>query len=125
MIQTYLSGHSGCNVVLCEDENHVYVRKMSSGKDYNNRLKEQAHKQEIFQSRFIKTPKVLGSGETEEGLYYFDMEYVCGITLAEHMRTIEIGKIRGLVDAIMQHIMTNESKKEDADESLFLIKSNL
>lgn len=122
MIHTYLSGHSGCHVVLCEDESHVYVRKMSSGKNYNDRLKKQAYKQEIFQSRFIKVPKVLRSGETEEGLYYFDMEYISGITLAEHMRTIETGKIRGLVDALMQYIMTNTDRKEAADERIFFDK---
>ena len=53
----------------------------------------------------LKAPKVLNSGYTEDGLYYFDMEYIQGITLAEYIKTMEIGKIKGLVEALVASIV--------------------
>ena len=99
-----LNGHSGCKVLLCESGEQAFVRKISSSSDYNARLQAQADKQIHFDSQFINTPKVLGSGITDDGLYYFDMEYIRGVTLAEYMRRIEIGKIRGIVSGLMGHI---------------------
>lgn len=101
MNTTDLGGHSGCTILLCEeDDDTVFVRKIAGDAGYNNRLKQQAMKQKNYQNDYIKKPKVLDMGETEEGLFYFDMEYIQGITLAEYMKTIEINRIRGLVEAI-------------------------
>ena len=36
---TNLGGHSGCKVLLCEeDDNGIFVRKISGDIDYNKRL---------------------------------------------------------------------------------------
>lgn len=103
---TDLGGHSGCKILLCEeDDNSTFVRKISSSQDYNDRLKQQAEKQKSFNSTVIKAPSVKATGYTEEGLFYFDMEYIQGITLAEYMNTIEIGKVRGLVEAIVNNMI--------------------
>ncbi|MCM1326116.1 MAG: phosphotransferase [Bacteroidales bacterium] len=103
---TNLGGHSGCKILLCEtDDEKLFVRKIAGDMNYNSRLKQQAEKQKAFHSEFVKTPKIFGSGYVGE-VYYFDMEYISGITLAEYMKSIQIGKIRGLVDSIVKSVIS-------------------
>lgn len=117
---TDLGGHSGCRILLCETEdNSVYVRKISGNLNYNKRLVIQAEKQKAFVNGTVMAPDVLDSGYTEEGLFYFDMEYIQGITLAEYMKTIEIGKVRGLVETIVKKVVIPEAIEGDVDESAF------
>lgn len=122
MYVTDLGGHSGCKILLCEeDDNRVYVRKIASDENYNERLKLQADKQASFKSKTIKTPAIYARGYTNEGLYYFDMEYIQGITMAEYIQTIEIGKVRTLVEAIVRDVVATgtEELAADADEKIF------
>lgn len=120
---TDLGGHSGCKILLCEtDDNKTFVRKVSSGKDYNSRLQIQAEKQIYFKSDSIKAPMVYSTGTDENGLYYFDMEYIQGKTMAEYMKTIEVGKERNLVEAIVHNAVSMESNCLDADETIFMRK---
>ena len=123
---TDLGGHSGCKILLCEtDDNKTFVRKVSGSKGYNIRLKRQAEKQKQFKlhkPNSIKTPEVLNSGMTENGLFYFDMEYIQGITLAEYMKTIEVGKERSLVEAIVHNAVTISATNEEVDETVFTDK---
>lgn len=106
MIKTDLGGHSGCKIVLCEPKNSkAFVRKISSNIDYNSRLKLQKNKQENYQSEKIKVPKIIGEGYQHDGLYYFDMEYVQGITLAEYIKNIEVSEINGVVDVLINDIV--------------------
>ncbi len=115
---TDLGGHSGCQIILCEEEsNKVFVRKISSSKGYNERLVNQARKQQNFNLSSIKTPKIFQEGYTPEGMFFFDMEYIQGITLAEYMKTVRIGEIKGIVENIVLNIVgndqgTNETKPE-------------
>lgn len=118
-----LGGHSGCKILLCETENNkVFVRKISSDNDYNKRLKIQAEKQATYTNPNIKVPKVLDTGYTEDGLYYFDMEYVQGITMAEYIKTIEIGKVRSICESIVTNIVCIDKNSVDVDECVFLNK---
>ena len=104
-----LGGHSGCGILLCENEDGTtFVRKVSKDIAYNDRLKVQCEKQRSFESGAIRAPKVLGFGTDEKGLFYFDMEYIRGVTLAEYIKTIEIGKIRGLVEMLVKSIVPAE-----------------
>jgi serine/threonine protein kinase len=98
--------------------------------DYNSRLKAQCEKQETFKCETINTPKVLDSGYTEEGLFYFDMEYIQGITLAEYIKTMEIGKVKNLVKMLVSsvipkksYVMTQEEKAHVAEIFSNKIKS--
>ena len=117
---TNLGGHSGCKVLLCEeDDNGIFVRKISGDIDYNKRLEIQAKKQSEFKSKRIKTPSVLKQGHTGDGLFYFDMEYIQGITMAEYLQTIEIGKVRGLVETIVHDIVSIDGNGKDIDENIF------
>lgn len=120
---TDLGGHSGCKILLCEkDNNDVFVRKISSGTDYNKRLRTQAEKQENYSSPNIKVPKVLNSGVNENGLFYFDMEYVQGITMSEYIKTIEIDRVRSICESIVANIVCMDSKDSEVDESIFVNK---
>lgn len=119
-----LNGHSGCKVLLCENDARVFVRKISSSREYNTRLQTQVNKQAHFESRFVNAPRILNSGITDDGLYYFDMEYVRGVTLAEYMHRIEIGKIRGIVSGLMSHISEVNRKSGPDRTDVFLSKIN-
>lgn len=122
---TDLGGHSGCKILLCEeDDNKLFVRKISSDISYNERLEVQARKQASFTSSVIKAPRVFSTGYTGEGLYYFDMEYIQGITMAEYMQTIEVGKVRGLVESIIKDIVVVNDVESEVDESIFINKIN-
>lgn len=122
---TDLGGHSGCRILLCEaEDNNVFVRKISSSVEYNKRLLVQAEKQKNYKNKTIKTPKVYEIGYNEEGLLYFDMEYIQGITLAEYMKTIEIGKVRVVVESIVSNIVDLSPNSINADESIFVKKIN-
>ena len=101
---TDLGGHSGCRILLCEKADKVYVRKISCSKEYNARLENQAEKQNRYHNKFLKAPVIYSMGETDEGLFYFDMEYIQGITLAEYMKTIEVGKVRNLAEMIASNL---------------------
>ena len=124
---TDLGGHSGCQILLCEtDENEVYVRKISSSLEYNKRIIVQAQKQASYKSNTIKTPAILNQGYTEQGLFYFDMEYVQGITLAEYIKSMEIGRVRGMVEILVNELVCTESDGEIVQEQIFYDKiSNL
>ena len=101
-----LGGHSGCQIYLIEDDDgKTFVRKISKDEDYNERLKAQSEKQASFKGEPVKAPVVLNQGYTEEGLYFFDMEYIQGITLAEYIKTMEIGKVKGLVESLVSSII--------------------
>ena len=115
-----LGGHSGCKILLCEeDDNKVFVRKISSNLEYNERLKIQADKQASFISNKVKVPKVYSRGYTDEGLFYFDMEYIQGITMAEYMNTIEIGEVKSLVNSIVKDVVSVENGNSEVDEDIF------
>lgn len=122
MQTTNLGGHSGCKILLCEaDDNRVFVRKIAGSKNYNARLKIQAEKQANYKSALIKTPAVLSQGLTNDGLFYFDMQYISGITLAEYVKSIEVGKIKNLVHAIVKDVVLQDSSTM-TNESVFIEK---
>lgn len=118
-----LGGHSGCKILLCEeDNNNVFVRKISRDYNYNKRLEIQADKQARYKSALVKAPKVLEIGYTKDRLFYFDMEYVQGITLAEYIKTIEIGKVRGLCENIVKNVVNINPTNNKSDEKIFKSK---
>lgn len=120
---TDLGGHSGCKILLCEKDNdEVFVRKISGDENYNKRLRVQAEKQANYNNPNIKVPKVLGTGNTEDGLFYFDMEYIRGITMSEYIKTIEIGKVRSICETIVNNIVSMGIDKKEVDEGVFIKK---
>lgn len=122
---TDLGGHSGCKILLYEKENNeVFVRKISGNYSYNKRLEKQAQKQALYFNPNIRVPKILNSGYTSAGLFYFDMEYIQGITMAEYIKTIEIGKVRAICELIVKNIVTINKKNGSVNERIFIDKIN-
>lgn len=120
MQTTDLGGHSGCRILLCENEDNItFVRKISSSKEYNKRLRTQVDKQRAFSFPNIRAPYILSDGYTDEGLYYFDMEYIQGITLSEYMKSIKIGDVRKIVETIVSEIVNQSNEKGEADDTPF------
>lgn len=112
-----LGGHSGCQIFMVEEnDGRVFVRKISKDKSYNERLKAQSKKQSTFSSSYIKTPEVYTQGYNEEGLFYFDMEYIQGITLAEYIKTMEIGKVKGLVESLVASLVPQQQRAMSTEE---------
>lgn len=111
-----LCGHSGCLIQLIEKNKRFFVRKTAGSAAYNERLIAQANKQSTFQMGVIKAPKVLNQGYTKNGLFYFDMEYIAGITLSEYIQTIEIGKLKYLVDIIVTNMIPDAKNNTNAQQ---------
>lgn len=105
-----LGGHSGCLVYLMEDENgETFVRKISKNQKYNNRLQAQCRKQAEFRGNLIQAPAIRKQGYTDNGLFFFDMDYIQGITLSEYIKSMEIGKIRSLVEMLSSGMIADGS----------------
>ena len=111
-----LGGHSGCGIFLIEaDDGAVFVRKTSKDPAYNSRLQAQCAKQRSFVGSRLLSPAVLGDGFDEEGRFFFDMEYIQGVTLAEYIKTMEIGKIKGLVNTLVENLVPVDVAGVDAE----------
>lgn len=107
MIVKNLGGGSGCTIYLIEEDGIYFVRKFSASVNYNNRLIEQCNKQRNFNNLMIKTPKVLNEGY-QDGLYFFDMEYIQGITLAKYLTKCNVNEISDIAESIIQNIDFND-----------------
>ena len=121
---TNLGGNSGCKIFLAEDSNNhsIFVRKISADVSYNSRLELQARKQMDFKSDSASAPEIYAMGYTPQGLFYFDMEYIRGITLAEYMKTIHVSSIHGIAEAVMDCIIPSGNKGSNADIQAFTEK---
>lgn len=102
-----LVGHSGCNLFLYKDQDRIFLRKDAGSVDYNNRLKKQFIKQKKFNLKNINTPKIYEYGLDEKGVFYFDMEYINGITLSEYMRKIKVKEIVNLINLLFDALPIN------------------
>lgn len=109
VLRKVLTGHSGCNVLLMQDDEEIFVRKSSGKEKYNFRLKKQCKKQ----SNFVSTQKVLAPAVTsagyEDGLFYFDMEFVQGKTLAEYTSSILITEISDFIRLLFKSLYIESS----------------
>lgn len=76
-----LEGYSGCKLELLASGD--VVRKTSKSEEYNLRLEAQCLKQAAFKHDMLYAPTVLDMGYDPAGLFYFDMEYIDGPTLAQ------------------------------------------
>lgn len=103
-----LTGHSGCGLNLYKCQDTVFLRKDSGTPDYNKRLKKQFIKQNRFTLPGVKTPQILKHG-LEGGLFFFDMEFLNGVTLAEYMSSIKIKEINKLISLLFRALPVKES----------------
>lgn len=87
-----LKGHSGCSLELV---NKNTVRKTSKDNSYNTRLLAQMGKQEKFCHPTVRAPRVFDYG-MKNGLAYFDMEYVRGVSFSEFCSYTSYRKVEKL-----------------------------
>lgn len=120
MLVKDLGGYSGCRILLYEENGEYFVRKYSASISYNKRLETQCAKQESFVGKSVKAPVVLNKGYDENGIFYFDMEYVKGITLAKYISTIDVSKISDIAEAIINNI--DFSLKKSSNSEVFVSK---
>lgn len=118
-----LNGHSGCKIHLMDNDNGSrIIRKISKDISYNERLRLQCTKQKSFHDPVIRTPQVLSYNVNEEGLFYFDMQYIDGTILSDYLRDADVSAIPRIVDILtsqMDHL--THDANEDCSR-IFLIK---
>ncbi|HAI44997.1 MAG TPA: hypothetical protein DCM40_46430 [Maribacter sp.] len=112
MITSELKGHSGCKIYLCEKKGKKFVRKISKSRKYNIRLRKQAEKQNHFRSNLLKTPEIFDDGIINS-LYYFDMEYINGMTFSSFISKNTIQNIDPALDRVLSHIGESASGKKN------------
>ena len=113
-----LSGHSGCGLNIYRQDDTLFLRKDSGNSSYNMRLKKQYIKQSKFISNGIKTPKILNCGH-ENGLFFFDMEFLNGTTLSEYMSNIKIKEINSLISLLFRSLPVENSKILPETDKIF------
>lgn len=92
------SGLSGCRLEILDNKT---IRKYSSSAEYNNRLSLQCDKQILFSNLILKnidTPKVYSFNKDQ--LYFFDMEYVCGVSFFDYFSNSNINEIDFVIDTL-------------------------
>lgn len=116
-----LSGHSGCSVWLMDNQGKPFVRKQSGSLPYNMRLKRQFIKQRKFCLSNIKTPAILGCG-LNNGLFYFDMEFIQGVPMSQYMDNIKVGEIEHLISLLFHSLQIKKGKKYINADKIFKTK---
>ena len=114
-----LKGHSGCKLFLIREDNSSKVkcvRKVSKDISYNKRLETQAIKQDQFSSKIFNIPNVIESSMLEK-LFYFDMEYISGHTVASKIGTMDMRTIEELSQNIFDFIIENSQNKTPSSQS--------
>lgn len=122
-LKSQLLGHSGCKIFLMENgDNECLVRKFSKDIAYNARLKLQYEKQKRFCNPGIKAPKIFSCGFDNDGLFYFDMEYIRGITLSEYIKNMNVNEIGNIVDILTSQIRNINDEIYENNSQAFLDK---
>ncbi len=101
-------GLSGCRLELINDR---VLRKYSSSIEYNPRLSSQVDKQIAFSKnilRNIDTPKVYDINS--QGLFYFDMEYVPGLSAFEFFSIASVNDVEFIIDTLFHYFDSLISK---------------
>ncbi len=117
-----LKGHSGCKIDLINKNNKTFVRKIASSTHYNLRLKKQCLRQSMLKtSESVKTPKIIATG-LKEGLFYFDMEFIPGKTLAEYSEHINKAEIKEYISRLFETLYISNEKYSSISQNIFLKK---
>lgn len=118
-----LSGHSGCQINLMQTgDGDFFVRKISGTKNYNVRLRVQMVKQARFPGSEIKAPNVINSGVDENGLFWFDMQYLNCQTFAHYMSYITVREIAKMIDILMDELHVADSHINPEANKIFHAK---
>ncbi len=115
-----LKGLSGCRVILNEKKNSVL--KISSGEGYNSRLQNQKEKQQEWGKISVpnvSVPGIINWGFSEEGLFFFEMEYINGRGYKEFLSDGSPEEINFFAETILDLIKFFFSNSQGSDFSRF------
>ena len=122
MKQIELKGHSGCKIYLViPDENKPFVRKISKNIQYNERLRRQCAKQKKYQGKSACVPEVLNE-DFKDGLYFFDMEYIRGISLESLLQSCTIDKIEVIGDFLLNIVKEHMDSASSEENGRYYIQ---
>lgn len=111
-----LLGYSGCKLEIITVNSIKYIKKTSSNFGYNSRLKAQKEKQEKLQLAGFEVCPVISDGIDSDGLYFFIMEYINGVTLAERIDTLQLNEIDELANRFLKGAVCLEDDNTCARE---------
>lgn len=117
-----LSGHSGCRLLLLQDERGPFVRKISPTEAYDGRLKRQKEKQELLRDLGFACPATMGETAVG-GRYAFDMAFLAGA----HLGAVVEEADRAALDRIAEQLAGllerfSEGARGALEPSLFAAK---
>jgi predicted Ser/Thr protein kinase len=116
-----LVGHSGCRLELEDRNGNLVVLKTATDPAYSERLKKQHQKQKNFKVGAFYTPAVFNTHIDENGHFGFSMEYISGLTLAEHFEDAPIATIKAIAEKFLSIVPLSPSFDLSA-KSLFTKK---
>lgn len=102
-------GHSGARVTLHQQNGRSVVRKRAGFPAQNQRLRRQWEKQAKFAADGVSTPRVLASGEAD-GLAFFDMDYVPGISVAAQICNGHVPESGKLIAFVAEWIVARKQE---------------
>ena len=115
-----IEGHSGCKLeILNNNNNNSYsVKKHSGSIPYNERLKQQMLKQQVFYKKTSKlnvflTAEIINEGyDNNSEIYWFSMRYVGGDNATEYFSKLDVHKLRQISNNYIEYFkkLINESK---------------
>lgn len=114
-----IKGHSGCSIEISNKR----VIKSTSSRLYNERLMEQASKQDSFNSSIFKTPKIHKSG-IKNGKYFFVMDYIPYKTFDQAFKFADKLYLDHLSEKIILFISENTTGVKDFSRDIILTKFN-
>lgn len=114
-----LVGYSGCKLELLNNQDCLFVRKSTKLNAYNLRLKKQLKKQLNFKSEIVKVPQIYDYNYDENGLFYFDMEFISGKTLAEYTQDILITEIVDFIKCLFKSIYFTSDDENPKAKDIF------
>jgi len=104
-----LVGHSGCTLEVQQGDNGLVVVKTATDPAYGERLKKQHQKQKNFKPGVFLTPLIFDTHQDENGHFGFSMEYISGVTLAEHFGKIPISSIKSIAQKFLSLVPKTHS----------------
>lgn len=121
-----IEGRSGCKIEILQVEGKYIVRKTSSKKEYNERLKKQCQKQTDFVStKSCASPAILNASINTEGFFFFEMPYITGDKYSEYLVKTEIASVNGFISGLISYIDGNLAKATASTINSELIKNKI
>ena len=111
-----IEGRSGCILEITRNTDQYLIRKSSNKPEYNKRIKRQQEKQKLFYEnssyRNILTPLIHCSGNKNNGLSFFEMQYVPGEKYSEYFLHSQIFEIKETIEQFISLIESELNRSQ-------------